>query len=34
MQGSKMERHGGAEIVDITCFVGYVDPERGSLGFF
>jgi hypothetical protein len=28
-----MECHGGAEIMDITCFVGFVDPTRGSLGF-
>jgi hypothetical protein len=30
---SKMERPGGAEIVDLTYFAGYVDPTRGSLGF-
>jgi hypothetical protein len=28
-----MEHHGGAEIADLTCFAGYVDPTRGSLGF-
>jgi hypothetical protein len=22
-----------SEIMDLTCFVGYVDPARGSLGF-
>jgi hypothetical protein len=30
---SKMEHPGGAEVVDLTCFAGYVDLERGSLGF-
>jgi hypothetical protein len=30
---SKKERPGGAEIVDLTYFAGYVDPVRGSLGF-
>jgi hypothetical protein len=30
---SKMECPGGAEIMDITCFVGYLDPTRGSSGF-
>jgi hypothetical protein len=29
---SKMEHPGEAEIADLTCFVGYVDPARGSLG--
>jgi hypothetical protein len=28
-----MEHLGGAEIVDLTFFAGYVDPIRGSLGF-
>jgi hypothetical protein len=30
---SKMEHPGGAEIMDLTYFAGYVDPVRGSLGF-
>jgi hypothetical protein len=29
----KMECPCRAEIMDITCFVGYVDPKRGSLRF-
>jgi hypothetical protein len=30
---SKKERPGGAEIVDLTDFEGYVDPVKGPLGF-
>jgi hypothetical protein len=30
---SKKECPGGAEIADLTYFVGYVDPVRGPLGF-
>jgi hypothetical protein len=30
---SKKEHPGGAEIMDLTYFAGYVDPVRGSLGF-
>jgi hypothetical protein len=31
---SKMEHPGGAQIVDLTDFLVYVDPTRGYLGFF
>ena len=30
----KNENPGKDEITDLTYFVGYVDPVRGSLGFF
>jgi hypothetical protein len=30
---SKKECPGGAEIMDLTHFLGYVDPIKGPLGF-